>query len=59
MKSAENIDFQTQLAWLSLGKQQTHAPIGKLHRALDVGCGTGLWAIDFCNTDRVQLQKRS
>jgi hypothetical protein len=30
-----------------LGKRQTYAPFEKLHRALDVGCGTGLWAIDF------------
>lgn len=40
-------DFQTHLTWISLNKQQTHAPFGTIHRALDVGCGTGLWAIDF------------
>ncbi|KAE8453908.1 hypothetical protein EG329_007684 [Mollisiaceae sp. DMI_Dod_QoI] len=45
----DRLDFQTHLAWLSLGKRQTHAPMEKIHRALDVGCGTGLWAIDFAD----------
>ncbi|EKD12715.1 uncharacterized protein L3040_006864 [Drepanopeziza brunnea f. sp. 'multigermtubi'] len=43
------LDFQHHLAWLSLGKKQTWAPLKTLHRALDVGCGTGLWAIDFAD----------
>ncbi len=43
----DRLDFQTHLVWLSLDKRQTVAPFTRLHRALDVGCGTGLWTIDF------------
>ncbi len=43
------LDFQAHLVWLTLEKQQSLAPLTRLHRALDVGCGTGLWTIDFGN----------
>lgn len=43
----ERLEFQAHLVWLSLGEQQNLAPLDKIHRVLDAGCGTGLWTIDF------------
>lgn len=45
----ERLDFQCHLVWLTLDKKLSTAPIGNLNRVLDVGCGTGLWAIDFAD----------
>ena len=32
---------------MSLKGRLYEAPIGKIHNCLDVGAGTGIWAIDF------------
>ncbi|KAK3997765.1 S-adenosyl-L-methionine-dependent methyltransferase [Cladorrhinum sp. PSN332] len=45
----ERLDFQCHLVWLTLNKQWSTAPLHNIQRALDVGCGTGLWAIEFAD----------
>ncbi|KAH8893458.1 S-adenosyl-L-methionine-dependent methyltransferase [Thozetella sp. PMI_491] len=45
----ERLDFQCHLVWLTLGKQNGFAPIKSPARALDVGTGTGIWAIQFAD----------
>ncbi|KAK3326090.1 S-adenosyl-L-methionine-dependent methyltransferase [Apodospora peruviana] len=45
----ERLDFQCHLVWLTLDKQQNWAPLKDIRRALDVGCGTGMWTIDFAD----------
>ncbi|CAP61830.1 uncharacterized protein PODANS_5_2670 [Podospora anserina S mat+] len=45
----ERLDFQCHLVWLTLDKQHSTAPIQNIQRALDVGCGTGIWAIEFAD----------
>jgi len=44
-------DLQHHLFLLTLGGYLYNAPIkdlpGGLHNALDIGTGTGIWAIDF------------
>ena len=44
------IDLQHHLFTLTLGGQIYSSPIGKmenLHKILDVGTGTGVWAMDL------------
>jgi len=48
--SDETLDLQHHLFLLTFGNKLYTAPIPKdqqLHRVLDVGTGTGIWAIDF------------
>ncbi|KAL1845061.1 hypothetical protein VTK73DRAFT_1209 [Phialemonium thermophilum] len=45
----ERLDFQCHLVWISLDKKHGFAPTKNLRRALDVGCGTGMWAIEFAD----------
>ncbi|KAF2734129.1 S-adenosyl-L-methionine-dependent methyltransferase [Polyplosphaeria fusca] len=45
----ERLDFQHHIVWLTLDKELGFAPIKQVNRALDVGCGTGIWAIDFAD----------
>ncbi|POR38686.1 Methyltransferase [Tolypocladium paradoxum] len=45
--SALDVDFQHELFSLMFDGKLYHAPLNEVHRALDVGCGTGMWAIDF------------
>ncbi|KAK4161728.1 S-adenosyl-L-methionine-dependent methyltransferase [Cladorrhinum sp. PSN259] len=45
----ERLDFQCHLVWLTLDKQWSTAPLNNIQRALDVGCGTGLWTIEFAD----------
>ncbi|KAJ9137108.1 S-adenosyl-L-methionine-dependent methyltransferase [Pleurostoma richardsiae] len=45
----ERLDFQCHLVWLTLDKQHGFAPVKNLRRALDAGCGTGIWAIEFAD----------
>ncbi|KAF1918679.1 S-adenosyl-L-methionine-dependent methyltransferase [Ampelomyces quisqualis] len=45
----ERLDFQHHIVWLTLNQKQYVAPIKHVNRALDVGCGTGIWAIDFAD----------
>ncbi|KAF2261391.1 S-adenosyl-L-methionine-dependent methyltransferase [Lojkania enalia] len=45
----ERLDFQHHIVWLTLNKEPNFAPIKSVNRALDVGCGTGIWAIDFAD----------
>ncbi|KAH7413820.1 S-adenosyl-L-methionine-dependent methyltransferase [Phaeosphaeria sp. MPI-PUGE-AT-0046c] len=45
----ERLDFQHHIVWLSLNQKLTHAPIKHVNRALDAGCGTGIWTIDFAD----------
>lgn len=47
-----NLDLQHHLHNLTFGDKLIIAPIPKeqvLHRVLDVGTGTGIWAIDFAD----------
>ncbi|PSN69466.1 S-adenosyl-L-methionine-dependent methyltransferase [Corynespora cassiicola Philippines] len=37
------------IVWLTLDKKLNFAPITHVNRALDAGCGTGIWAIDFAD----------
>ncbi|OHW92777.1 methyltransferase domain-containing protein [Colletotrichum incanum] len=39
--------FQYQLCQLTFENRLNFAPVHHPHRVLDVGCGIGLWAIDF------------
>jgi SAM-dependent methyltransferase len=45
------MDMQHHIYLLMLGGELYRAPLDSTHlrRALDVGCGTGLWAIDFAD----------
>jgi hypothetical protein len=47
---ADCADFQHHIVWLTLDQKLSYAPIKHINRALDVGCGTGIWAIDFGTT---------
>jgi cyclopropane fatty-acyl-phospholipid synthase-like methyltransferase len=49
---SDRLDLQHHLFTLTLGGKLCTAPIPKeknLHRVLDVGTGTGIWAIDFAD----------
>ena len=47
----ENLDVFHHIFTLSLGGQLYLAPIPEdVHRVLDIGTGTGIWAIDFADT---------
>ncbi|KAF3350531.1 TTL domain-containing protein [Verticillium dahliae VDG2] len=39
--------FQYQLCQLTFDNRLSFAPICRPHRVLDVGCGVGIWALDF------------
>jgi cyclopropane fatty-acyl-phospholipid synthase-like methyltransferase len=48
----DRLDLQHHLFMLTLGGKLYNSPIPKeknLHRVLDVGTGTGIWAIDFAD----------
>jgi hypothetical protein len=48
--SDESLDLQHHMVLLTFGGKLFTAPIPadqQLHRVLDVGTGTGIWAIDF------------
>jgi ubiquinone/menaquinone biosynthesis C-methylase UbiE len=46
--SLTNLDLQAHLFLLTLDDKLYRAPIGEqIHNCLDVGTGTGIWAIDF------------
>jgi len=46
----ERLDLQHHLFILTLDSKLHAAPLEKpLHRVLDAGCGTGIWAIDFAD----------
>ncbi|KAH7079454.1 S-adenosyl-L-methionine-dependent methyltransferase [Paraphoma chrysanthemicola] len=45
----ERLDFQHHIVWLTLDQKLNLAPIRHVNRALDAGCGTGIWAIDFAD----------
>ncbi|KAL9078196.1 MAG: hypothetical protein Q9157_002884 [Trypethelium eluteriae] len=43
----DRMDLQHHLFEMTLGGKLQEAPIGKIHNCLDVGTGTGIWAMDF------------
>lgn len=43
----DRLDFQHHLLGLTFDHHLTVCPVGKVHRVLDVGTGTGIWAMDF------------
>ncbi|KAF2709258.1 S-adenosyl-L-methionine-dependent methyltransferase [Pleomassaria siparia CBS 279.74] len=46
----DRLDLQHQAFRLSLDEKLYRAPIGNdVHHVLDVGTGTGIWAIEFCD----------
>ncbi|CRG85277.1 hypothetical protein PISL3812_02382 [Talaromyces islandicus] len=50
-REQSRMDMQHHIYLLILGGELYRAPLDRtrLRRALDVGCGTGLWAIDFAD----------
>ena len=53
------IDFQHHLYLLNYDGKLFVAPIDtdqQLHRVLDVGTGTGIWAIDFGEQESPQIE---
>ncbi|KAH8697082.1 S-adenosyl-L-methionine-dependent methyltransferase [Talaromyces proteolyticus] len=47
----DRMDMQHHIYLLMFGGELYRAPIAhNIQRALDVGCGTGLWAVDFADT---------
>ncbi|KAL8414447.1 hypothetical protein RB594_005617 [Gaeumannomyces avenae] len=49
----ERLDLQHAMCVLTIDNQLHTCPAGKhghtIHRALDVGCGTGIWTMDFAD----------
>ncbi|KAB5526406.1 hypothetical protein GE09DRAFT_1064994 [Coniochaeta sp. 2T2.1] len=43
----ERLDLQHHLFLLTFNNQLHLSPTGQLHNVLDIGTGTGIWAIDF------------
>ncbi|KAB5542408.1 S-adenosyl-L-methionine-dependent methyltransferase [Coniochaeta sp. 2T2.1] len=43
----ERLDLQHHLFLLTFNNQLYLSPAGQLHNVLDIGTGTGIWAIDF------------
>ncbi|GAM39040.1 hypothetical protein TCE0_034f10260 [Talaromyces pinophilus] len=47
----DRMDMQHHIYLLLFGGELYRAPLPpKINKALDIGCGTGLWAIDFADT---------
>lgn len=47
-------DLQSHLFLLSFGGKLFFAPVKSIHNCLDVGTGTGIWAMDFGQLPRLQ-----
>ncbi|KKY16997.1 putative methyltransferase type 11 [Phaeomoniella chlamydospora] len=45
----ERMDMQHRAMYLALGSRLSFAPVNSPQRALDLGCGTGIWAIEFAD----------
>lgn len=43
----QRLDLQHQLFLMTFDNKLSLAPTGELHNVLDIGTGTGIWAIDF------------
>ncbi|KAL3420426.1 methyltransferase domain-containing protein [Phlyctema vagabunda] len=43
------LDLQSHLCYLTFGRQLALAPLDNVKRVLDVGTGTGIWAINFAD----------
>lgn len=49
-REQDRLDLQHQLFFKSFGEDKLYlAPLEKKTDVLDLGCGTGLWAIDFAD----------
>lgn len=60
-KNRWNSDFQHELCVLTTDYQLYISPAGKgshqIHRCLNAGCGTGIWALDFGLSDGCIMDK--
>ncbi len=45
----ERIDMQHQSFLLIFGGELYQAQVAKVSRVLDIGCGIGIWAMDFAD----------
>lgn len=45
----DRLDLQNHLFYMSLGERLHLAPIKTVHNCLDIGTGTGIWAMDFAD----------
>lgn len=45
----ERLDIHHEIMFLINGKELYKAPIKNPHKVLDLGTGTGIWAIDFAH----------
>lgn len=48
-READRLDLQHHLFYLTFAGQLHFAPVNKPSHALDVGTGTGIWAVDFAD----------
>lgn len=56
-QEADRLDLQHHVLCLTFASKLYFAPIEKPRRALDVGTGTGIWAIDLGTPLEAQQRK--
>jgi len=48
-READRLDLQHHLFRITFGNRLFFAPINDPKRAIDIGTGTGIWAVDFAD----------
>ncbi|KAK5108218.1 hypothetical protein LTR62_008674 [Meristemomyces frigidus] len=48
-READRLDLQHHLFQITFGNRLYFAPLGPVRRAIDIGTGTGIWAVDFAD----------